>query len=317
LGNLRGHTITIETPTRTLPAGWYTDPAKSGGKRWWDGTKWTEHLKMPEKPAPTAAAAHGETTVHHGYDTTVASLVETTTADNPTLRTNDWVSWVALLFGFAAIALTFVPSLPGSTALWVGGAGVGAVLCGLFAILRRMRRLASNLWAPVVGILFGLGATAIALFGVNVVDLVVSVTGGSIPTSSQTTSTSVAPPRPVSHEPFVFAAKPALTADGVAVQQIATAINRTYAAGNSALAAGQSWPIALKFTPTQVLDASGSPLVTVAPGHVFTYHRAADLRSYTVTVSSGDPSESAVYNSAADRFTYLCPATDASCVPTH
>ena len=28
-------------------AGWYADPYGSGGYRWWDGTRWTEHLNAP------------------------------------------------------------------------------------------------------------------------------------------------------------------------------------------------------------------------------------------------------------------------------
>jgi hypothetical protein len=37
--------------------GWYEDPQAPGGKRWWDGTQWTEHVAVPDRgPAPVAAA---------------------------------------------------------------------------------------------------------------------------------------------------------------------------------------------------------------------------------------------------------------------
>ena len=36
-------------------AGWYPDPAGSGGTRWWDGSTWTEHVQAP---APAPAATH-------------------------------------------------------------------------------------------------------------------------------------------------------------------------------------------------------------------------------------------------------------------
>lgn len=36
------------------PAGWYNDPAGSGGKRWFDGERWTDKVNAP---APEAAAA--------------------------------------------------------------------------------------------------------------------------------------------------------------------------------------------------------------------------------------------------------------------
>ena len=31
----------------TAAAGWYDDPAGTGQKRWWDGTRWSEHLHDP------------------------------------------------------------------------------------------------------------------------------------------------------------------------------------------------------------------------------------------------------------------------------
>jgi uncharacterized RDD family membrane protein YckC len=38
-----------------IPAGWYPDPAPQtypGRQRYWDGTRWTEHLPDPQPPAP-------------------------------------------------------------------------------------------------------------------------------------------------------------------------------------------------------------------------------------------------------------------------
>ena len=277
---------------------------------------------MPEKPAPSSSAPqstpYGIGAVHQpGYVPMMGPSTFPTAIQEPAYPVNNWVSWVSLLFGFGALALTLTNFLPGSSTLWVASTGVLAVLCALLAILRRMRKRASNLWAPILGILFGLGATAIALLGVSVVNIVNTAMGGVLPVSSTTTQTSVAPVRPLSSEPFVFANNPALTQDGSEVQQIATAINENFASGNSVLATGQVWPQSLKFTPTQVLAESGTPLVTVAPGHLFTYTLAANLKSYTFTVSSGDLTESAVYNSALNRFTFVCPAADTTCVPVH
>jgi hypothetical protein len=39
-----------------IAAGWYPDPAGSGGQRWWDGIGWTQHLAPPQQPAPSPAA---------------------------------------------------------------------------------------------------------------------------------------------------------------------------------------------------------------------------------------------------------------------
>ena len=44
----------ISQPPRaaSIPPGWYADPAGGNGKRWWDGSRWTENVRVQEEPAP-------------------------------------------------------------------------------------------------------------------------------------------------------------------------------------------------------------------------------------------------------------------------
>jgi Protein of unknown function (DUF2510) len=41
-----------------IPAGWYSDPAGGAGKRWWDGSRWTENIREPETPLPAPAVGN-------------------------------------------------------------------------------------------------------------------------------------------------------------------------------------------------------------------------------------------------------------------
>ena len=315
---MRGHTITIETPVRTLPAGWYTDPGQSGGKRWWDGTQWTTHLRMPEVPQKQAAAPnsnpYGITAVHTGSYSPMNGAVSRA----PELREqaypiSNWAAGLSVFFGLVAVALTLVSALPWSPVLWICGASVIAVLWGARGILRRIEHRATNMWAPVFGILLSLCAAAIALLGINVIGMVNSATGGLLPTSSTTVTARVVSQS--SPEPFVFASNEILTSDGITVQQIATALNRAYASGNSTLGDGQTWPTSLKFADGQVIAPSGTPLATVQTGYAVTYKLSTDLSSYSLSVTSGDRTETAIYYSATNNFSFTCPPTAINCAP--
>lgn len=44
-------------PNDTPAAAWYPDPQTPGYVRWWDGTKWTEHVSVPASPTQSSQVA--------------------------------------------------------------------------------------------------------------------------------------------------------------------------------------------------------------------------------------------------------------------
>ena len=49
-----------------VPAGWYPDPAGGPGRRWWNGTGWTEKLELPYGSAPAGASVGAARTAPPG-----------------------------------------------------------------------------------------------------------------------------------------------------------------------------------------------------------------------------------------------------------
>lgn len=311
--------MTLEAQ-KTQPAGWYTDPMRSDGKRWWDGSQWTEHVRdygRPARPATTAKpnpyGLQGVVSVPRAPLTD--EEIEARSIRDVAPRPNNNLSWLALLFGVMAVGFTLLASLPVSQTAWVAGATVAAMVVGIGALIRRRSGLATNGLAPVVGILLGVVATVTMLLGVNILSAVESITQlGSTPTASQSPIASVPTSNPV---PLVFPNNAQLTADETATQSLATAINRAYAGGQASLKAGQAWPATLRMSGSAVLTPSGSALVTLPAGMAATYQLASNGASYHIAVHGTSLVELATYDSGANGFSWSCLANDTSCVPTN
>jgi hypothetical protein len=272
---------------------------------------------MPEVVAPKSAPVTGDPyglgQVRNTGPITVPAMTEHASGGSR-FSLDNRVAWTSLLFGLVAVGLTLAPSLPGSPLWWVASAAVVSLVTGVVAVAGRVAGTSSNVVAPVVGVVLAAAATAMIVTGVGIFGLINSAAAAIEPAAAATPSSAALAPVS-SVEPLVFPANQDLTASGQTLQQVATALNTTFAGGNSSLAAGQAWPASITFTDTQVLAADGTVLATIPSGHVLTYKLAADGKSYLLSVSGSNPSQVSIYDSATNRFSFRCLATDTTCTP--
>lgn len=311
--------MTLEVQS-TVPAGWYADPGQSGGKRWWDGHQWTDNLQVAKPVAPVAATAANPYGLNGGTQGAYVHLSSTgpIATHTNTVPPRNITAWFALIFGAAAVALTFETELPGTPAFYAVPAGVVAILAGVRALMLRREKRATNGLAPVVGMIFGGGAMVVALLGITLVGVVNTVSSGMVNTSVNVPSgsaTFTAAPG-TSSEPLVFPGNPQLTQAGTVVQAVATALNRTYASGASSLAVGQAWPTSLTVKGHAVLNSHGTRLAVLPSGFALKFLPSTDGKSYRLVATGTDPNELATYNSATNKFSWSCLPSDATCVPT-
>jgi hypothetical protein len=302
--------MTIEAPA-TLPAGWYSDPAQSGGDRWWNGANWTDHLRIlnPTGPPPTTIPAPTSAPTASWYDERAAAVHM-----RPGPPVSNGAAVLALLFGAVALGLAVAKVLPDNR-IWVSTACVIALIWGIRALARRRSGAATILWAPAVGILLGIIATASVFLGGDVISLVSAV----VPQQASAISTvpaATSAPR-TSTEPLVFASNASLTAKETGVQTLATALNRMYASGNAKLPAGDVWPASLRMSGSIVLASNGARVATLPAGLTATYVLSADKSSYRLAVTGKNTAESATYSSGLNGFSWSCPASETTCTPSN
>lgn len=83
-------------------AGWYADPAGSGGLRYWDGNGWTEHVTPVAAPTGPFSAP---------ISTQPVSLQPVTAPGRPGPRVWPWFALIGVLFliGVATAAVMLIP----------------------------------------------------------------------------------------------------------------------------------------------------------------------------------------------------------------
>lgn len=143
-----------------IPAAWYPDPAGTPGLRWWDGATWTEHLAVPQLPAPVVATPYApsfqaETATDYGP-------LSPSRFDGVSYRTPDltytaavwwvalWPVWGSILFVLTGAMAAILFTLTGAMAAIGGPVGsilaavvnIGSILFAAGMAMRDRRQLA-------------------------------------------------------------------------------------------------------------------------------------------------------------------------------
>lgn len=129
--------------------GWYPDPEDPYGPagRWWNGVAWSEHTRrkaMPIRPVAQAAPLPAP-------------------ARNPGVVLHNGPAWWSLGLGLLSLALAIGVMVSDADYVWLSTSGVFALFNGIRALRLRSAGLASQLVAPIIGIVAGSLGTMLML----------------------------------------------------------------------------------------------------------------------------------------------------------
>jgi hypothetical protein len=211
-----------------------------------------------------------------------------------------------VVVGAIAFLLSIVGFIPGSPVFYYSAGGIIAVIGGIRVLVRHGRGFGTVVWAPVLAIVLGGLAVIFMITGIIIHETASTYYSGSTSqvgtgaSGSNVSSTAVLPVAPT------FDADLNLTTYEQSAAVIAQSIDTDYNGGYAASAA-PNWPAALNETNDgQVTFPSGAVAATLPGGEVVKYVVSSDGKYFDLSVSGGDYSEVAVYDSQSNTFTWAC-----------
>jgi hypothetical protein len=329
--------------TTAIPAGWYKDPAGSSALRWWDGTRWTDSLQQPTPPpAPVFTPPTAQSVVPQAYGQQPAVAQEpqvSLSSYSPmigysnaprdpyandqyssrmpaaSVSHNNTIAWISFVAGLVSLGTILIVHLfPGNYLFPFFG--LTAIVSGIRAAVRYRSRRVTNLWAPILGIIFGVIAEIILLSGFfpsPALNATVTPTTQTVigPTGSTTNyDMGVGSPQylPTANATLVQAAQ--------AANNVVNLLQADYAnpAGKTGAAADGLWPADLTHTESgDVTTSDGRNLGNMIPAGWHLAYRVGADGSYQLGVSGPNTAEVVVYNSATGEYLAWCEASDATC----
>jgi len=222
----------------------------------------------------------------------------------------------SLVIGAIASCLSLVGFIPGSPVdyYWVGG--IFAIVGGVRALVRRRAGFGTNLWAPVLAIALGTLAVVFMVSGLIVRETRTIYVPESNSLSQNETGHGNGGTASTLPSPPIFAADPNLTAYERSAATIAQSIYANYN-GGQLTSPSPTWPADVTVTRDgQVTFPTGLVATTIPAGEVLHYGVSPTLGFFTISVTGGNLSEIAVYESRENRFTWACALeAQATCPP--
>ncbi|WP_345762537.1 DUF2510 domain-containing protein [Diaminobutyricibacter sp. McL0608] len=154
-----------ETKSLIVP-GWYADPLRADGLRWWNGDAWTEHVRDAAPPPPVvqptyllppAQSAQPAAPVQPAYPGEVAYPGQPGYQPQQFVHrpTNNSLAWWSFGLGALSLFLTVSVLIHNSATFIVSTSGILAIINGVRAINHRRQGRATARVLPVLGIVFG------------------------------------------------------------------------------------------------------------------------------------------------------------------
>jgi hypothetical protein len=222
----------------------------------------------------------------------------------------------SVVVGAIASCLSLVGFSPGSPVVYYSAGGLIAIVGGVRALVRRRAGFGTNAWAPALAIALGALAVVLMVSGL----LIHANARMYVPESNSlsqngtglgnggTASTLPSPPS--------FAGDPNLTAYERSAATVAQSIYANYN-GGQLTSSTPTWPADVTVASDgQVTFPTGVVATTIPAGEVLHYGVSPTLGFFTISVTGGNLSEIAVYESRENRFTWACASeAQATCPP--
>lgn len=282
----------------SLPAGWYDDPAGSGGHRWWAGTQWTEHVRAPEpivpaftppEPLPLAGRAVQE---YQPMAYTTASFPSSAPSESRydgRVDVDNSKGWLSLGAGALSLVLLWAATFGGVVLVGTLSAVVLGITSGIRALSLRQRGMSTLLVPPVAGI--ALSALTVVIFFGGIVVAAASVTFDT--------------PGIDSHQQQSFPDNPELqrmydTADSIQLKL------------SDELRSG-TLPTELTADATGAITLDGAVLGIIDAGQVFDYELLDGGAGYKFTLFGTVLGEMIRFNSQTGNLVVICFESDDTC----